>query len=821
MNWTFGLVAALLLWLQLAFASETAVQIGTNIPPLVATRVLDYIRKSSQFPVIQYAPEQIIGGLRENAILLSFGLTTTSQRLIPPSELEKVPLEGFILRSETNGTVTTLATNGNLHHSSKFRWGSSIGAAYGAYALLEELGFGFLHPLEPLIPETLRVPSSRINRVESPRWERRGWHIHTMHPLELTDFLMGMDIDNGNGYSESWESMIPQWELTVEWNIANFQNEIEFVLLLAESWKEFGLGELRKERYRIITKVCHDFGIACGADAPIALVQQHCWALVDRPYPNQPERAFEAIRRNLDWWMEAGFDFVSTENGFSEFQSGNCTTMLSWMNEMTSYLADKYDKEAFIKVHISTGQVCEEFQDPNTGQPLNFNFLPIFADPRLGLLPHTVQFYALDDPAPTYGNSNFTFMLDFMFEQAGKRQVIYYPETAYWVNFDNQVPLFLPIYALNRLRDLRMIAKRENAEGKRINGQYIFDSGWEWGYWVQDVISARAVWNPFVEEESDELALKKAFQAIVRHYGDASEQVVDVLIRMSYIQRDLLVYGEVNGVRPDDIEERNGIAYIEGWDTFADIGTTFESFLATQPKRLNLVEFRTRLNPKPNYRREVEPLLAEMSRSFTSLANELQQLQGKIPAVARPFFDEMLDGSLVVGHRSAQVHALYDYASSWRDGETAERAERLQDARDALSSAEVVIGRRQLAYRTPLERIAGWRRNPTVYMHTYLWHAKSLYYFWRDYDKAVFSSRELLSPCYMNVINPADVAFGEGKLYNLTLKIREWADENRPGNNFILDCVAAPSSEPTYPLPIGPKTLRGEEEEEEIMFEKF
>lgn len=103
----------------------------------------------------------------------------------------------------------------------------------------------------------------------------------------------------------------------------------------------------------------------------------------------------------------------------------------------------------------------------------------------------------------------------------------------------------------------------------------------------------------------------------------------------------------------------------------------------------------------------------------------------------------------------------------------------------------------------------------------YLWNVKSLYYFWRDYDKAVviilfkgkkkkknfntnsfvnqFADRSLLSPCYVNFINPADIAFGEGNLYNLSVRVREWADQNDPGNHFVLDCIAAPSQEITFP----------------------
>jgi len=121
--------------------------------------------------------------------------------------------------------------------------------------------------------------------------------------------------------------------------------------------------------------------------------------MVDEPFYPDPMGPILSIRSKVDWWIDAGFDFISTENGFSEFMSGNCTTMLSWMDELTRYTNDVYGKEVFIKIHISTGQYCEEFTDPVTGGPLNFNYLPIYADQRLGILPHTVQMYALDDPA--------------------------------------------------------------------------------------------------------------------------------------------------------------------------------------------------------------------------------------------------------------------------------------------------------------------------------------------------------------------------------------------------------------------------------------
>jgi len=94
------------------------------------------------------------------------------------------------------------------------------------------------------------------------------------------------------------------------------------------------------------------------------------------------------------------------------------------------------------------GQFCPEFADPVTGKPpCNFNFLPHYASPSLGVMPHTVQMYRFDDPAPTYGQKNFTSMFKYnMIEAASGRTTLYFGETAYWVNYDVDVPLFLPLY---------------------------------------------------------------------------------------------------------------------------------------------------------------------------------------------------------------------------------------------------------------------------------------------------------------------------------------------------------------------------------------
>jgi hypothetical protein len=66
------------------------------------------------------------------------------------------------------------------------------------------------------------------------------------------------------------------------------------------------------------------------------------------------------------------------------------------------------------------------------------------------------------------------------------------------VNVDIDVPLFLPLYGQRRQHDLRRLALRELREGFRMDGQMNFDSGWEWGYWLSDMVTARASWDPYL-----------------------------------------------------------------------------------------------------------------------------------------------------------------------------------------------------------------------------------------------------------------------------------------------------------------------------------
>ena len=204
----------------------------------------------------------------------------------------------------------------------------------------------------------------------------------------------------------------------------------------------------------MLVELGHQYSLAIGGNTPLGNVQQHGWFMTDTALAY--EQQVQQVRSRVDWVFQAGFDFLTTESGSSEFTHPECGLMLDLMNEYAGYVSGVWGREAGIKVHCSTGQVCEQFPDPRTGEPINFNFLPSYAIPALGVYPHTIQVfiytllvaisyhvcdctlpqaYSLDDPSSgVYGNHNFTYVEEYLVHEAKQRgrTVLYYGETAYW-----------------------------------------------------------------------------------------------------------------------------------------------------------------------------------------------------------------------------------------------------------------------------------------------------------------------------------------------------------------------------------------------------
>lgn len=762
--------------------------VGDDVPRAVKERLVAHLAASTALPLVDAGaggpPHDAAPGSRA----LAFGDTVASRALLGAAGLMGVADEGYVLTSGMVHDVPTLVEAG-----------VGRGASFGAYALLEELGFAFLHPLAPMRPASLPVDWPVLDVTRAPRWPIRNLHVHTMHPLELTELVNGWPIDDAG----AWAAMLPEWDHLAEWMLANGDNEVEWVLLEAASWADYAASDERQRRLRVLVDRVHDFGLRAGADVPIALVQQHTFRLLQDEGELDDELA--QIRQRLDWLMGAGFDFVSTENGSTEFTHPEPARMLQWMDEVARHLHEAWGADARIKIHTSTGQTAEGFVDPQTGEPLDFNHLPTYADPRLGVMPHTVQHYGLDDPAPTYGNTDFTHVREYLHDEAGRRTVLWHPETAYWVSFDIDVPLFLPLYAERRLADVRLLARDEEQGlmgrgdfvGARMDGQSIFSSGWEWGYWMNDVVAARAAWDPLLDVGDDD-ALRMALQPVARALGEPA--LADLLTEIARAQRELLILGRTETLAPSDVTRKNGQAYLQGFEAFDDLLDAVNDLPlvpveapTTQPDRLGLVEMNNPLHPPPGYSAEVAPLLATMEQTFTTQADALHALRAGVRPEALDLFDDLDDAMRMLALRARQVHALYDYADGFWTMSEAERAPFLADARAALDEATLIVAAREARYRVPAARISTWRENPTAYEFTYLWTVRSLYFWWRDEHKAVDTP---VSPCTYNIINPADVSLGEGGLVDAARVLREITDGGLLDG--VGECLAEPAGEPVF-----------------------
>jgi hypothetical protein len=781
------IVTIFLLFVVVASATNINVQF-VNVNRIIEERIRGYVSKISIPP---------------KTLHLSFGPTPVTLKLISRTEIDSLGGEAFIVRSARNIDIDGVIYNnvyvcvGQVLKDYYPNYPTDdfpLGSSFAAYHLLEHLGFGFFHPFHVVVPEPEIVLANLIplNVTTSPKWEARATHLHTMHPIELTDYLQGFGNFNMSTVESDWAQMHGKYDDFLEWLVANRQNRMEWWLLYAHNWRIFAESDERHSRLTRMVKRAQQFGVVTGIVAPFLQMQQHNYILIREAGTIGFELA--QMNKRIKWILGTGADFLAVAMGFSEFTSGNATRMLIYMNEATKLIHDEFQRKGiYVHVHISTNQKIPEFSDPLTGKPpMNYNFLAHYADKRLGVFPHTVQLYALDDPAPTYGNSNFSHILKFMMLEADKRETLWYPETNYWVNYDSNVPLFLPLYAERRLYDLRLIAREEVAQKKKIKGQLNFSSGWEFTYWINDFITARAAWDPLLNLRHENAVLSM-LSLFTRVFGSSQNEINRILYIMIQDQKDLLIDGKVNGQKPHTVIDRNGIAYLQGVDVWGDVPHLLGLPIDTHPSRLWFETIYRGLDTNPNYAREIRPLLNEMSIKFTSHALKLKALVDTIPASGLALYKDIVDSAEILGMRAKFVYELAEYAwgfANRRGNEWLMEKKRIVD--NILIEADKIMKGRRKAFFVDADVIASWRDNPTAYPFTYLWTATNLHFWRRDYRKVV---KQNSSPCMMNIINPVDIALGQGILQNGAKFLRNWFDKTPM--KYVTECLAAPDQEPT------------------------
>jgi len=115
------------------------------------------------------------------------------------------------------------------------------------------------------------------------------------------------------------------------------------------------------------------------------------------------------------------------------------------------------------------------------------------------------------------------------------REMVFFPETAWWLGFDNNLPLALPLTGLSRARDIQRIT-----QDYTVAGHVTFTSGREWGYWQYDHFLTRATWDPALTWDAY-LDESHAF------FGGHGKALTDALKRWTSLQ-DEHIYGTNPGI---------------------------------------------------------------------------------------------------------------------------------------------------------------------------------------------------------------------------------------------------------------------------------
>jgi hypothetical protein len=577
------------------------------------------------------------------------------------------------------------------------------GIANGIYALLQErLGFKFVHARQTIVPDMREWPiAGEMDFAGRPRFDKRGFHLHTMHPLELTEAFH-------DPHSPEAASRVKQY---LDWLARNGQNYIDFSLME-------GVDAHMAEWLAHITPLvdyAHQRGILFGIDISLHMVQQKSYQLLRFP-PKSFRHAETQVRSRLERLLTAKFDVINLEFAIAEFVGGMEKLKDSMRAVVVEVMAQHPGTKLVGRQHVVKPEA-------EIGGAHDAGSLNIPEDPSMGLLLHTVMCYALDDPhAPVYELDDFSHLKALLAQENLRREVWFYPESAYWVTFDNSVPMLLLPYLGARLRDIKTV----HAMG--VPGHLTFSSGWEWGYWLVDWSIARWSW---------------------RYEGGGVEEQPWAT---QYLE-------EILPGRPNDIAalHDNMSALLVGQNLLRHLCPTSA---ADELPAAFVREFQPRTPwllgdlAKKEYRDTLAGLLGIAKRLEDGAAN---QILGWIAPVMRrddsrvfapgveALQQELIDGITITALRMQHRAALYRaVATAYGQPQQAHRRRLLREgiaaAAEIRAQAQVLVDRREAAYRYPVAELAMPYASHTSYDFGYLYTVHRLH-FWEREEKMLLRGK--------------------------------------------------------------------------------
>jgi hypothetical protein len=581
------------------------------------------------------------------------------------------------------------------------------GVSFGLYGLLQEkLGFSFLHPKQTLIPRLNEWPlRENFHWKAEPLFDKKGFHLHTQHPIELTEQLL----------DENYPNALNDVKEYIDWLARNGQNYFEFCLLNSiqkNSWIHHA---------KAITNYVHQRGLLASVDLSLHMIQQKNFQLYSCPFQKKKQ-----IVKNLKWITQAPWDFINMEFTTAEFIGGNRKKKEALRQFILQWMLQHSTAKLMGRKHVVKDE--KEFGNQKS---ILWDSAAIALDKHRGVLSHTVMFYDMtEEKAPVYENENQRHMFRFLLEQHQQRETWYYPESAYWITFDNSIPMLLLPYLKSRLTDIDTCVRYQ------IPGHITFSSGWEWGYWLIDWSIARWSWqhttNGIREIRYPEMYAQKILHKDLFPLFSHCLQLQQRYLKDSMLMEWMTAMTVIDEIKIKSLA--NQFHPRPRWNY---------AYIRNRAKAAELDTLKTR----------VVPLINEFGNKSMEWVRDARKKQQQINDTAG-LNAEILDGIEITAMRAAHRANTLNYLIARRSAQLSkakcEADTFLTHAANIRKHCLQIVQNRERRYRYPVALIARKRWDHTAYHFGYLYPVSNLHFWEREEQQAL---KNQYRPLFMNIWN--------------------------------------------------------------------
>lgn len=560
-----------------------------------------------------------------------------------------------------------------------------LGIQYGLSHWFEAMGVRFFHPSRTFVPAVLSGVAPDALGAHAPEIAERGLQLHTLHPIEA--------------YFDFWEpgeDNLADAERTLHWLVCNRGNFLTYPAL-----NDIALNETSRAAWREHTRAILDAAHLRGVRMGIG-IQLFGRSSLQRALVLVPEEGTDASAQiDTRLALLEGLPYDSFNLAFGEFFGAEPERFVSTVEAAYDGIHARWpDAEVTATVHVG------DFPDTRItymGEEQLYYFLVRYAERPIVPWLHTVMYYTLFEPAGgAYNHEDFFEHRDYLLEEMrAARPAGYHPETAYWIAFDNSLPMYLPLYVRSRWFDLDQLRL---ADAGPLSSHVVFSSGWEWGYWQSDVAVLR---TSYELPESDDAIFEEMFAPLE---GGAE------LARVASELADILHGG---------LMEEGLAAYLASTDLTFALGVAMDFW--SQPRRIELEDL-LRMEPAA-----LDAFETDVVEPLASLRDELRALRDGMADVGEePFARELRDGVEIDVARAEFAAAIWSGALMAARGGSPDAA--LAEARTARAAAEVIVTRRHAALfdRDGATLIRNRVTTSGLYQYGYLREANRLCFYDRE-----------------------------------------------------------------------------------------